>query len=440
MVYVVLALVLLGLATALLIRSQARPTQAGPPQAQTRPAVEPEPIQPWRASSEAPFTAERLEGTIAAAAAYLVRFCDKDGRFTYRVNIDPSIKVEPAYNIVRHAGTIYAMATYAQRRPEESLLDALRRAAHFLRRETIGPIDEHEELLAVWSKPDLEHTDRPLRAQLGAAGLGLVGLVCVERVAPGTTPLEELRALGRFVLYMTDDDGRTYTEYIPSDGGRSDKRVVLYYPGEAALGLIMLYELDPSPEWLDGAARMLGWLARRRAGQRHVEPDHWALLATARLMPHYDRLDQPPVSRAALVHHAVQICTRMLGDRKPQPADAVTAGCLSASGSTCPTATRLEGLLAALTFLPEDEYAGLRAQIETAGCEGVAFLVRSQIVEGPYCGGIPRAPLGAGFPAGQPRHNKKPNAAATEIRIDFVQHAMSAMMHYADNVLADDTE
>jgi hypothetical protein len=444
----VLALVLLGVATVLLVRPPAQPTLAPPPEIRIRPAVEPGPIQPTQPSDDRPLTSERLDKALATAAAYLVRHCNADGRFTYRVNIDPRVEIKPGYNVLRHAGTIHALATYARQHPDEQLLDTLRRAARFLRETSAGPVEAedgspNDGLLAVWSKPEIELTDKPLRAQLGGTGLGLIALVSVERVLPGTTPLDDLRALGRFLLFMQHadegpDEGRFYTEYIPSEGGRSDKRVVLYFPGEAALGLVMLYELDPSPEWLEAAAGALGYLARQREGRRRVEPDHWALLATARLLPQYDRLDEPPVSREALVRHAVQICEQILAERAAQPAGAVTRGCFTASGSTCPTATRLEGLLAALTFLPEDECADLRARIEAAARDGVAFLVRSQVADGPYAGGMPSAI--ARFPVGHPRYSKAFNDAATEIRIDFVQHAMSALMQYRDLVLVDETQ
>jgi hypothetical protein len=45
----------------------------------------------------------------------------------------------------------------------------------------------------------------------------------------------------------------------------------LYYPGEAALGLISLYDLNHACEWLIAAGKALSFLARTRAGLRAEE-------------------------------------------------------------------------------------------------------------------------------------------------------------------------
>ena len=94
-------------------------------------------------------------------------------------------------------------------------------------------------------------------------------------------------------------------------GGRDDSWTSLYYPGEAALGLLMLYEKDPSLIWLQAAADSIAYLARMREGKKLVEADHWALLATAKLLPLYDRC-RPPLPKKAIERHAAQICESIL--------------------------------------------------------------------------------------------------------------------------------
>jgi hypothetical protein len=84
-------------------------------------------------------------------------------------------------------------------------------------------------------------------------------------------------------------------------------------------------------------------------------------------------------------------------------------------------------LLAALTFLPPEE-AELRQRITAAIHHGIAFLRRSQIQKGKYAGGIPRAIRL--LPDTHPRYSPSFNYRATEIRIDYVQHALSAMIQY----------
>lgn len=52
------------------------------------------------------------------------------------------------------------------------------------------------------------------------------------------------------------------------------------------------------------------------------------------------------------------------------------------------------------------------------------FLLIAQLTEGRYAGGIPRA-------VGRFGNDRKFNRRHREIRIDYVQHALSAMIQYA---------
>ncbi|MGD0436993.1 MAG: hypothetical protein ABSB86_11050, partial [Bryobacteraceae bacterium] len=71
-----------------------------------------------------------------------------------------------------------------------------------------------------------------------------------------------------------------------------------------------------------------------------------------------------------------------------------------------------------------DNATDFHARIETAVDRGVAFLLRTQITTGAYAGGIPGALFGAGSVV------FKANASASDIRIDYVQHALCAWLGY----------
>ncbi len=372
-----------------------------------------------------PIQAATLDRAISLGSEYLITACNADGKFVYRININPTVHPEPKYNMLRHAGTMYALAQYARTRPEQAIRDTLKRAAGFLRR-AIRPLPESSDMLAIWSLPEITGSKNGLQLKLGGTGLGLVALLSVEQILPGTTSREDLRKLGRFLVFMQKEDGSFYSKYFPERGGRNDDWISLYYPGEAALGLLLLYEYDPDPLWLRTALRTITYLARKRSQQSFVEADHWILLATAKLFSFQHERTQSP-AQDLFLRHAVQICESILAQRVQLEPGTAQYGCFSDDGLTCPTATRLEGLLAALTFLPSDE-AGLRERITTAVHRGVGFLLRSQIRAGPYTGGITRAiqPL----PISHPRFSSSFNRRAMEIRIDYVQHALSAILQY----------
>ena len=124
----------------------------------------------------------------------------------------------------------------------------------------------NQQMLAAWLAPELAGNDEPRQAKLGGTGLALVALLNVEQVAPGSLPLDELRALGRFIIFMQKSDGTFYSKFFP-DSGRSDVWQSDYYPGEARLALLMLYAHDPAPQWLRTAAKALDGMVRRGCGQ-----------------------------------------------------------------------------------------------------------------------------------------------------------------------------
>jgi hypothetical protein len=354
---------------------------------------------------EAPLpTHEQVGQAVALSGGYLERACGPDGKFMYEIETRNGEQAS-SYNIVRHAGAIYALAMLNRSTPDRKAVDAMVRAATFMRQNYIAP-GTHSGQLVVWSEPTTPHSE----AELGATGLGLVALTEVRKVAPKSVPLEELQALGRFALFLQRDDGSFASKFNPETGPEDWDS--LYYPGETALGLIGLYESDHSRQWLSAAAKALSYLAKSRAKLFPVPPDHWALIAMAKLLPYCDKISCP-VSRDELLEYSNQVCNSIVHDQLRNPI-APMDGAFDATGRTAAVATRMEGLLAALEILPENEF---RARVEAAARRGIAFLLRAQIKSGPYAGGMPGAYL-AGAPG------------TSEIRIDCVQHAVSAWLRY----------
>jgi len=360
---------------------------------------------------------QQVAHAVDIATEYLERNCDQGGRFAYLVDID-SEKISPSYNIVRHAGAIYALAMLNRVHPDLNAVNAMVRAARFMCTNYIGA-DSRSNGSAVWSRPMPSNEV----AELGAAGLGLVALAGVEQAQPNTFPLAQLQGLGKFILFLQKRDGSFYSKYLADTGPVHDWQS-LYYPGEAALGLVDLYELDHSREWLIAAGRALSYLAKSRVSLPEPPPDHWALIATAKFLPYYDR-SACPASRAELVQHAVRICDQFLAEQITNAPDARLNGGFDPGGRTTPTAIRLEGLLATLEFLPRDN-GELRTRIEKAIERGIAFLLNAQMTSGPYAGGMPGAVLVSG-PSGD-----RNSHSASRIRIDYVQHALSAWLRYEE--------
>ena len=366
---------------------------------------------------------ERLRESISLAVGYLCNRCDRDGRFVYRVNMNPRIRVSRKYNELRHAGTIYALAAYKKETDSDpEVTAALTRSVRFLRRRCLDKVPGHDGVLAIWSRRKLTGESVPDQVKLGGVGLGLVGFLSAAPYVDSGPPLEELRGLGNFLVRAQKPDGSFYSKFVPSCGGFDDSWVSLYYPGESALGLLMLYEVDPDPTWLETAASSLGYLARSREGKTSLPADHWALIATEKLLPLYHLCDAP-VSREQLIQHAMKVSESILRSQI-KAGDPAYVGSFSKTGDTAPTATRLEGLLAALAYLPDDALDRVTNAINA----GMKFLLNAQVQDGRYAGAFPGA-VAPTITIG--KTSRSVARRITEVRIDYVQHALNAMIHYA---------
>ncbi len=380
---------------------------------------------PLRAGETPPSTAE-VDAAIDLAANYLRANLAPSGRFAYERYLNPHRRPTGEYNLLRHAGTIYALGMAYARENDAPTLAAMTRAGGWLTSEALGPVPTVPKALAIWTRPRRQgvptYRGEPY-AKLGGAALALIAYVRLHEEQTGVTRLEDCRALAKFILSMQKDDGGFVSKYYLRRGP-DDSWTSLYYPGEAMLALMRLYAHDPDPAWLNCAARGMACLARTRADDEEVPADHWALLATRELLRKYDALPEPPAPRAAILAHARQIVERILGDQVLDEASPVR-GAFVDKGLVCPSAIRLEGLLAARDFLPADE--PLRPRIEAAAHRGIRFLLQAQIREGRLAGGFPWA--AAVVAANEDRRFQR---RAEAVRIDYVQHALSALLMYAD--------
>jgi hypothetical protein len=165
--------------------------------------------------------------------------------------------------------------------------------------------------------------------------------------------------------------------------------------------------------------KRLSFLAKSRAGRSKVPADHWALIATGRLFPYCDQGSCPGASREELMQHSIQICNSIIREQLRGSAAIGLDGAFDPTGRTSVVATCLEGLLAALEFLPKDELRTdeLRKRIAPVVERGIAFLLRMQISSGTYSGGMPEAFATRVLDS-------------AEVRIDYVQHTLCAWLRY----------
>jgi hypothetical protein len=394
-----------------------------------------------------------LDRAIDEAADYLSRADAADGRFEYRLFTDGRHGNPQRYNIVRHAGAIYALADYTTQAKNPDLRTkagaTATRATTYLLSRYVHPPRAFPDQQAVWSDPKEEGGGPHPYVKLGAVGLSLIGLMNELRAAdaPGAIALsEEARAdqlakgqgMGRFIQNTMKPAGDFKGKYDDDRGYVGDSES-LYYPGEAILGLTMLFERDHDVRWLETGVRAINYLVQsRKRGKSRLPNDHWLMIAIDRMLPYYGQLREPPLPAEEVLQHSVDIGRTMIEDMENtharEPDDPDLEGSFDPGGRTTPNATRLEGLLALEHALEgQAKYADFVPPLRATISKGIAFLRRSQVKDGVARGGQPAAILAVpeGPDGGGDDEEHPPGGGAErEVRIDYVQHAMSAMMRY----------
>lgn len=371
-----------------------------------------------------PSNQEKVKNSIILSRDYIINHTRDDGQFIYEVNINPKVRITENYNVLRHCGTIYGLGMMQELKPSVKLKSTIEKSCLFTRKNFFGPIDHQPGMSAMWSTHFFEKHLTARQAKLGGAGLGIMALSSLYKATNDSLLLQDIKSLGEFILFMQKEDGSFYSKYISGNGGRNDEFNSLYYPGEAILGLIILYEFDKSDKWLDAAIRGISYLANLRRDQQEIPGDHWALIASDQLLKISKVLHEPEL-RELIIHHASQICRSMMEEQITDKDQQDVYGAYSYYGASTSASTALEGLISALQFLPKTTiiYKELLQSVEI----GIDFLLKAQIIVGPYSGAFPYA---VGSIYGKRKDVKKFALAKTSVRIDYVQHALSALIKY----------
>ncbi len=367
------------------------------------------------------FLSEELSLAAKEASSYLVKNCRDDGSFVYRNYLDKKIKKDK-YNILRHAGAIYSLISYYKIFPDKNVKKTIMKASDYLQ-QSIQSIDKNK--LAIFSHSSESKIYGDSQAKLGGAGLSLIAFSLLQTIDANAIDSSILDGLAEFIVFMQNSDGSFASKYIRGLG-KDSKLNSLYYPGEAMYGLMLRYESDKNIRWFNAAVCGMLYLAKTRKRSSIYPPDHWALLATERILEHWD--DDKELTnekRSLILSHACEVGKILKNGQILASKNNSLVGSFMLDSRVCPSATRVEGLLA----LANTKGIGkkYREEILKNIDAGVRFLLCSQIKTGQYCGGFPRAVM-------TKNENTRTafifNRRVNEIRIDYVQHSLSAIIGY----------
>jgi hypothetical protein len=355
-----------------------------------------------------PVRPELLLDGVRRGADYLTRSINDDGRYVYLYH-PLEDRDDAAYGWLRHAGTTYALLeAYEELRVPAYLAKAEIALALMKRRLRDDPTSQGKYLI---------DTTEEEQQKTGGAGLALVALAKYASITRQTTDLETMRALGRFIVAQQYADGHFRSNAdLELAGETRPKKEPIYYSGEAALGLLRLAAIDRRAAYLDAARRVADWVIGVRDASSTIdsqEHDHWmayALNELYRMTPDRRYLD-----------HALKIARAIMkGQHRSDDAPARDWIGSFYQGESALAATRLEAYdstLALSRFVGAEDSRMLEAAREVG-----RFTLGQQFdLENSYW--LKNPPRAAG--------GVRESLYVQDVRIDYVQHAVSAWLHLA---------
>lgn len=340
---------------------------------------------------------------------YLIRHTNENGQFNYEY--DPiASTLSTNYNILRHAGTTYSMLELYGATNDKALFDASENALNYLAEQAV-PCPFVEKALCIEEDGEIK---------LGGNGLAILAFAKYQNVTGSDKYLEIAQDLALFIRETQDETGEFTAHKI--DEGKLTEFISGYYPGEAIFGLARLHEIDHDPRWMETAHSGAHWLIEVRDKGLPVERlnhDHWLLYGLYELYK-----DSP---EDIYLEHARKITDAIVSSqhRGLNGAQELWNGGYYDPPRSTPTATRTEGLIAARKlFLKagDEEYARKAIEAATLGAE---FQMRTQMTPSKASFlNISTDAIG-GF------HESLTDYT---IRIDYVQHNISALLGLAQTI------
>ncbi len=377
----------------------------------------------FRGNTPAPeLTVQRLRDAAVAGGRYLLRQLAPNGKFVYEYQTTDGSRSDPVsgpYNMPRHSGTTYFLAQlYSYTRLDEFREGAQRAMGYMAAQipDSCGHLQPGES-----PPPYACVTDGASQhASLGATALAINALIEYE-VSTGDRAHRGITLkLSEFILFMQRDDGSFAHVYNLGTRERNLKLRTLYFDGEAALALARVYDLTRDAKYLRPLERAMDWVTGGAynyfAGSFYFGEDHWTCIAADAAWPHLKKKqyvdfceEYSKFLRRAQFHEG----------EAPGQDDFVGGYGFTPffPPNNTPVSSRTETMLSTLRLMENHgrDASATRAQV----WRSLGFLVRNQLREdNTYMIHDPKLAEGAMMGSFLRR----------DVRIDYIQHACSAMI------------
>jgi len=347
---------------------------------------------------------EQLTASARAGGDYLVRMQKADGSFHYTYDALEDSTGSETYNILRHAGTTFALLELYSKTRDARYLDSAHRANEFLK----------TRLRAARCQRCSYVLDFDGKAKLGANGLGLIALARQLELDPKRGDRESAERLANLIISLQHKDG-SFASYYGIQGKEPERRVSLYYPGEAMLGLVQLFKLTGDRRLIEAVRRGSDHLIAAQRNLDQLPPDAWLMQALEGL--HRTNKEK------RYADHAIAMAESMIAEQ--YSAESKHPGYAGGFGPgrprATPAASRCEGIVAAYRLAravgdPRETKIGPALKLAARFMLSQQLDIHDTSLRKP-------ARAAGGF---------RESSTSWRVRIDYVQHNMSALLGIAE--------
>lgn len=222
-------------------------------------------------------------------------------------------------------------------------------------------------------------------ARVGASGMALAAItdLCGKEIT-----LDKLTKIADFIISMQLPGGWFNSVYDLNSKSVVQTKEEMNHQGQAALGLLTLYEKYPNPKYIKAARKGLLCLAYAQKDKEEVQYDYWAMIAAEKLFHHTKgRLNADEIE---LLQNYLLSMARPFLANQIKNSDNPLCGGLNNETSPALIAPMVEGLISTLNCI-EIENVDERMPLMKGIYLGTNFLRHQQMQTGRMKGGLPYA-------------------------------------------------
>ncbi|TJX13973.1 hypothetical protein E9840_07730 [Tissierella creatinini] len=350
-----------------------------------------------------------IEAIVFTKNFYFKNILNKKGKYTYLYLPDKNEKLKQ-YNILRHAGTTYSMLEICELIPDEELLKIAESAINFF-------IDK-VETFDLNGKPVSAVIEKDTM-KLGGNALGIIMLAKYVQITEKLDHLILMQRMARWICQAQDKNGNFIIQKQKFSTKEFYDFTSDYYPGEAILSLVRLYEIDGNKDWLNSAELAADYLIKARDKDKDIDTilhDHWLLYGLNELYKFHPK--KLYLNQVRLITQSI-IKSQIVNHENPGFNGAYRIPHMRLEST--PTACRSEGLCVAYRLFHESGYDDEAKKIIIAIDQGIRFQLQTQLrPESVVTYKNKMICLGA----------FKHGLTKSTLRIDFTQHNISSIIAY----------